>query len=204
MARDEGDEPVRRSERRRVVRRAAAIIGAAALALSTTGLSALPVAGSNRWGSWHWPQNSGGGLTRWVPYHDHTDSNVFGTWFPHTMTHYYDANNRWKPYRVSNSSAASLAGYSDTYGQGWPGVAVITQSSGSHMVTVDLYFEESGAGGLTNNQVHHLMCQEDGHGGGLHHRTTAVSCMYQNIAPGIPDFDSHDTTTLYDAYGHSD
>lgn len=171
---------------------------------SSSLLLAPPATASNRWGSWHWPQNSGGGLTRWVPYHDHTDANVFGTWFRHTMTHYYDANNRWKRYRVSNSSGASLAGYSDTYGQGWPGLTVITQSSGSHMVTVDIYFEESGAGGLTDNQVHQLMCQEDGHAGGLDHRSTAVSCMYQNITPGIPDFDSHDTSTLYNAYGHSD
>lgn len=159
---------------------------------------------SNRWGTYHWPQNSGGGLTRWVAYHDHTDANVFGTWFRHTMTHYYDANNRWKPYRVSESTAASMAGYSDSYGLGWPGLTVITQLSGSHMITVEIFFEEIGASGLTDNQKHHLMCQEDGHAGGLDHRSTAVSCMYQNIGPGIPDFDSHDTTTLYGAYGHSD
>lgn len=182
------------------------IVGAiAASAIAFVGLIGVTsVQAANRWETYHWPQNAGGGLTRWVAYHDHTDPNVFGTWFRHTMTHYYDANNRWSPYRVSESTPAPMAGYSDSYGLGWPGLTVITQRSGSHMVTVEIFFEETGAGNLTDNQVHHLMCQEDGHGGGLDHRTTAVSCMYQNITPGIPDFDGHDTTTLYDAYGHSD
>lgn len=80
------------------------------LALVLTLATATPAVASNRWQSWHWPQNSGGGLGRWVPYHDHTDSAVFGTWFRHTMTHYYDANNRWYPYRVCNTCANNISG----------------------------------------------------------------------------------------------
>ena len=115
-----------------------------------------------------------------------------------------DANNLWKPYVVCNSCGSRIAGYSANYDMWWAGLATVTSNSGSHLGTVDVKFDEVDVVGESADLKHHLACQENGHAGGLDHRTTAVSCMYQNVSAEIPDFDSHDTQTMYNYNNHSD
>lgn len=124
-------------------------------------------------------------------------------WFPHTLDHYYDAADRWCPCIVCNTCSALMEGLSANYNASWPGLAVITSATGSHFGTVQVKFDEADAPGKSADWIHHLMCQENGHAGGLDHRSTAVSCMYQ-IVTGIPDFDAHDTSTLSGANNHAD
>lgn len=185
-------------------RRAAAGPVALFMALALVLMAARPAVAGNRWLSWHWPQNSGGGLSRWVPYHDHTDSSVFGEWFQHTMGHYYDANNRWYPYRVCNTCASNISGYSDRYPFSWYGETRVVQNSGWHFVVVEIFFNEATASGLNDAKKHRLMCQEDGHAGGLDHRQSTDTCMYEYTDVWPQDFDQHDTSALYAIYEHSD
>ncbi len=76
---------------------------------------AAPAFGENKYNR-HWRQDPDGSLIRWVSYHEHLPETKYGTWMAHTMGHYYDAPNRWRPYQVSPDTLAQISAdneYSD-------------------------------------------------------------------------------------------
>lgn len=151
--------------------------------------------------SYHWPQNPGGGYSRWVNYVDQTNAAVYGNLFDHVAALYYYADNRVYPYEVSSSSARDIDAYSGLYYASWYGLMTPTYS-GSHLSYATVQLDE--ADGLTSSQNHSLICQELGHALGLDHQTATDSCMYPTDAYWPEDFNTHDTSTLWGLYGHTD
>lgn len=160
-----------------------------------------PVNASNAWGSWHWAQNPGGGLERWIAYHDHTDSTVYPSSIGvnHNAAIYYNADNYVKPYRIDGGSP-KINFYSDTYNDpSWYGITTILSYSGSHMLDVEVKLDESDS--LSDSQKHSLICQEAGHALSLDHQG-GESCMNDNA--WYEDADSHDHATIKSTHNHTD
>lgn len=154
----------------------------------------------------HWEQNPGGGLIRWVSYRDRTNHDVLGTWFLHTMNHYYEADNRWRPYRVPNSDSSRMVGKS-YYSEGtWWGVTFTTPPSppSKHTVDAEFKFNEKTLGGAPASEIHTVMCHEIGHAGGLDHNPSTDSCVFKFHMQAEEDFLPHDSDEIKRLHGHSD
>ncbi len=153
----------------------------------------------------HWQQNPGGGYPRWVPYHDHTNPNIYSDVFNHTFAHYYNADNNWFPYQVCNTCNNSIDGLSANYNDpAWIGAAEITYT-GSHINFVTIKLDDADLNGRTYNEQHGVTCQEQGHAGGLNHRSESTTCLRDGIYGWPPpDFDQHDTDTIKSIHQHID
>jgi hypothetical protein len=195
------------NERFLQLRARVALLLVAMLVVTTVALgmqSPSPANATNQWASWHWPQNPGGGYPRWVPYHDHTNASVFpsGIGFNHNAAHYYSANNNWYPYQVCNTCYNRIDGLSGQYYAIWYGITEIISYSGNHFDFVQIRFDEIDPPS-TDNGKHAVFCHEIGHSGGLDHRASGSgSCMVTDAFQ--PDFDSHDTSLIYNIHNHTD
>lgn len=153
----------------------------------------------------HWQQNPGGGYPRWVPYHDHTNAAIYSDVFNHTFALYYNANNNWYPYQVCNTCNNKIDGLSAYYNDpGFIGAAEITYT-GSHIDYVTIKFDDADLQGRTYSEQHAVSCQEQGHAGGLDHRSESTTCLRDgSYGWPPPDFDQHDTDTIFSIHDHID
>lgn len=178
------------------------------LTLLLAAFSPAPVVADNKYNR-HWKQSPGGGLSRWVSYHEHLPETSYGNWMEHTMAHYYDAPNRWKPYQLSPDEAVWISADNEWspdvwYGMfGWPSPPFGSE----HIPKAEIVINDRLTPPLSDYRKHLIFCQENGHTGGLAHweGTAKGSCLYENpFEAQNEDFTEHDTDVMYNENGHSD
>lgn len=157
----------------------------------------------------HWEQDPGGGLNRWVPYKDRTNHDVFGNWYQHNMTHYYESDNYWRPYRVSSDEPSSIVGKSYWDAGEWWGFTGFPDTnapaSHRHVYRAVSEFNDRTMAAASDFRIHTLMCHEIGHAGGLNHNPLEDSCMFQNhFLATNEDFTNHDRREIKRLHDHSD
>lgn len=153
----------------------------------------------------HWEQNPGGGLNRWVPYKHRPANGVFADWYQHVMIHYYEADNRWRPYRVYGSDPAKIIAKSYWDAAIWYGdtkAQTTAPADHRHFIEVNHIFNEREL--TTSSEIHTVMCHEIGHAGGLDHNPSKSSCIYKNHFLAAQDFTEHDSDEIKWLHGHSD
>ncbi len=153
----------------------------------------------------HWQQNPGGGLNRWVPYKHRPADGVFADWYQHNMVHYYEADNRLRPYRVYGSDPAEIVAKSYWDAALWYGDTKSQTNAPEyprHFTRVDHIFNERTL--TTSSDIHTVMCHEIGHAGGLDHNPSTSSCIYQSHFSAAEDFTEHDSDEIKSLHGHSD
>lgn len=191
-----------------------------AAAVAAVAIAAGPALASHAWGNYHWARTANPFT---VPLGDNVTSTAASNW----QGALGEASTDWTASSVLDSPVVAggarnpkqcratngrIEVCNARYGpNGWLGVAQIW-TSGSHIVKAsakmnDTYFDGNQST-YDYDAERHVMCQEVGHGYGLHHQDESGAdlntCMDYSDALDNPHPNAHDYQQLETIYGHLD